>query len=65
MSNESPYSQELHRQMTTLTNDIKILVQDYNSISDIFVKIKLKTIIEQKETRLLKLMKEVENYGNS
>jgi len=65
MLSESPYSQELHRQMTTLTNDIKILVQDYNNISDIFVKIKLKTIIEQKETRLLKLMKEVENYGNS
>ena len=65
MSNESPYLQELRRQKKTITNDINMLVNDYNNISDVFVKIKLKSIIEQKETRLLKLMKEMEQYGNS
>ena len=65
MSNESPYLQELRRQKQIITNDINMLVNDYNNISDVFVKIKLKSIIEQKETRLLKLMKEMEQYGNS
>jgi hypothetical protein len=62
MSNESLYLQELHHQGKNLSNEIGILLDDYNNISDLFVLAKLKPIIEKKEKRLLELKKEVEEW---
>lgn len=59
---ENPYLQELRRQRETLTNEINIMIEDYNNVNDLFVMAKLKPLIEKKEKRLLEIKKEVEEW---
>lgn len=56
---ENPYLRELRRQGENLNKELNTLYEDYNNITDLFVLAKLKTIIEKKEERFLKLTKEV------
>ena len=60
MSKENQYLQELNRQGKHLTNELLLLKNDYDNIQDLIVKVKLLSIIEKKEEKLLKLKKEVE-----
>lgn len=60
--NENSYLQEIHRQGQNLFDEISILVDDYNKITDLSVKVKIKSVIEKKEKRLLELKKEVAQW---
>lgn len=62
MSNEEQYLNELNSQIRFLYNELGILKFDYDNVNDVFAKTYIYDIIEQKERRLLQLLKEV-NYG--
>ena len=62
MSNAEQYLNELNSQIRFLYNELGILKFDYDNVNDVFAKTYIYDIIEQKERRLLQLLKEV-NYG--
>ena len=62
MLNAEQYLNELNSQIHFLYNELKILKYDYDNVNDVFAKTYIYDIIEQKERRLLQLLKEV-NYG--
>lgn len=62
MLKENQYLEELNRQGKNLTNELLLLKNDYNNIQDLIVKVKLLSIIEKKEERLLNLKREVSQW---
>jgi len=63
MLKENLYYKERQAQIDTLCKELDALEHDYKIVKDEVCKFKIKTFFEQKQSRLLKILKE-EEYGN-